>query len=373
MTDTHYIDQQIQVVKTGTTDSVGVVQALATLGTQVFDHVVEAIITSTDAEALALRQIIYRMDDNAITTDLIGLLSHTNRHVRATAFAKLGQARHPLATQPLVDIVQHATRSTVRALAAQALGNHGDTSAIPPLLNVLTTVMNDETQYDAKLVIHLIVALAKLGDHSRDNRILPLIDDEADVKIHAVKALKYLVFPELFQTLVRLTQEEVIEWRIDALEAILYLGTKDCIALCGALATDEIPDVATRARAYVHGLTGFEMANDDHLARWGTWWDSYQQDLQTHTCYFWHAPIELSRMLMHGTTFPALAPMIRNAMVVMTGQHFGLPEELIPTAADEARWHATALQWVSTYGRNFQPGHLYKYGHEMNIEDIKFP
>src|ERR1044071_1314888 len=126
-------------------------------------------------------------DANNPTPDIegaIGLLSSSDPQMRQFVAYLLGQARDPRAIEPLIDALQDENVG-VRGAAANALGNIGDSAAIPYLLPLLRHA-------NPQLVVWAAFALTKLGRDSFSVLETTLQSEDVDVRRSTILAFQQL-------------------------------------------------------------------------------------------------------------------------------------------------------------------------------------
>ncbi|MBI1422019.1 MAG: hypothetical protein GC149_01050 [Gammaproteobacteria bacterium] len=172
---------------------------------------------------------------------LIGLLSDPDRGVRATAAIALGNYRHPMAAQKIMDAYPAAGLSA-RVDLIFALAHINDILAVPFL-------MQHAKDPEPDIRAAIMLALGKL----RDARVIPALlqgvqDSDEITRANAAYSLGMYYSPAVVDALIK------------------------------ALA-DSAPRVREAALESLTTMTGMDYGNDQN--KWQTWWREQRQQMQT--------------------------------------------------------------------------------------------
>jgi HEAT repeat protein len=285
-----------------------------------------------------------------------------------SGFAILQETRDGRAVQPLIGyLLDENNLPTGRRLAARLLGELGDPAALDALHRVarsdtekLLAQANEEYELDpARLALVVSQACAQLGDHSlapvanffaehqatdEENPELPVLREQA------VQALAWVVGDGMIAALRAALNDEGLETRRAAIDALFYLGAVEVVGDLLALSAD--PALGNHARVRVHDLTGAPLTDDADALR--KWWMSHGAALPSGVCLRAGAPIAMAEVVEQ-LAEPNLRELILQELQVRTGKRFD-------TAADPA---AAARAWLAAEGKRFEPGGLYKSGHRV--------
>lgn len=152
----------------------------------------------------------------------IGLLTSPDPQLRQFVAYLLGQARDSRAIEPLIDALQDE-HVGVRGAAANALGNIGDSAAIPYLLPLLRHA-------NPQLIVWAAFALTKLGRDSFDVLESTLRSDDVDVRRSTILAFQQLSDQRAVPLLLALAHDDSRRFSGDttigeaAVRALIHLG-----------------------------------------------------------------------------------------------------------------------------------------------------
>ena len=152
----------------------------------------------------------------------IGLLTSPDPQMRQFVAYLLGQARDPRAIEPLIDALQDE-HVGVRGAAANALGNIGDSAAVPYLIPLLRHT-------NPQLVVWAAFALTKLGRDSFSVLETTLQSEDVDVRRSTILAFQQLGDQRAIPLLLALSHDESRRFSGDttlgeaAIRALLQLG-----------------------------------------------------------------------------------------------------------------------------------------------------
>lgn len=153
----------------------------------------------------------------------IGLLSSSpDSQLRQFVAYLLGQAGDPRAIEPLIDALQDE-HVGVRGAAANALGNIGDSAAVPYLLPLLRHT-------NPQLVVWAAFALTRLGRDSFDVLENMMQAEDLDVRRSTILAFQQLGDPRAIPLLLTVTRDDSKRFSADstlgeaAVRALQHLG-----------------------------------------------------------------------------------------------------------------------------------------------------
>jgi HEAT repeat protein len=152
----------------------------------------------------------------------IGLLGSADPQMRQFVAYLLGQARDPRAIEPLIDALQDE-HVGVRGAAANALGNIGDSAAIPYLQPLLRHA-------NPQLVVWAAFALTKLGRDSFSVLETTLQSEDVDVRRSTILAFQQLGDQRAIPLLLELSDDQSRRFSGDitlgeaAVRALVQLG-----------------------------------------------------------------------------------------------------------------------------------------------------
>ncbi|MBA3873741.1 MAG: HEAT repeat domain-containing protein [Anaerolineae bacterium] len=152
----------------------------------------------------------------------IGLLTSPDPQMRQFVAYLLGQARDPRAIEPLIDALQDE-HVGVRGAAANALGNIGDSAAVPYLIPLLRHT-------NPQLMVWAAFALTKLGRDSFSTLETTLQSEDVDVRRSTILAFQQLGDQRAVPLLLALSNDESRRFSGDttlgeaAIRALLQLG-----------------------------------------------------------------------------------------------------------------------------------------------------
>lgn len=152
----------------------------------------------------------------------IGLLTSPDPQLRQFVAYLLGQARDSRAIEPLIDTLQDE-HVGVRGAAANALGNIGDSAAVPYLLPLLRNA-------NPQLVVWAAFALTKLGHDNFATLKSTLQSDDIDVRRSTILAFQQLGDQRAIPLLLELQQDDSRRFSGDttlgeaAVRALIQLG-----------------------------------------------------------------------------------------------------------------------------------------------------
>ncbi len=152
----------------------------------------------------------------------IGLLTSPDPQLRQFVAYLLGQARDSRAIEPLIDALQDE-HVGVRGAAANALGNIGDSAAVPYLVPLLRHA-------NPQLVVWAAFALTKLGRDSFDVLESTLQSKDVDVRRSTILAFQQLGDQRAIPLLLEHSHDDSRRFSADttigeaAIRALIQLG-----------------------------------------------------------------------------------------------------------------------------------------------------
>lgn len=137
----------------------------------VFSQIFEEALADADRERLTEIAVdLIDVDDERVLQQLVDLLESRNENIREVAVIVLGNHERHEIVPTLLQLMQHDPSETVRWRAIQALGNIGDVSCVPALLE---TLQSKDNRFDPAI----IEAFGKLGDPQAVPALIELLDD----------------------------------------------------------------------------------------------------------------------------------------------------------------------------------------------------
>lgn len=123
-----------------------------------------------------------RLRDDRAVLPLVEMLRHPRETIRARAAEALGQIGDPVAVDSLIDLLQRDFNAKVQAAAAKALGELKDPQAIPALEQAL--------QHSTHVRCKALIALGEIGGRRALRSLIELTEDPAPtVRYHAANCL----------------------------------------------------------------------------------------------------------------------------------------------------------------------------------------
>lgn len=338
---------------------------LVALGPPAAARVVEAL-RSEDA-TFALGDVILQMNDPQLVPLLLPELSAESSVLVLTVMRALGRLRDPRAEGPLINVLTDARHyETDRAVAAEALSILGSAEAMEPLQAVAVTAMEAQ---EPRLALAATVALARLGDHSRVRIAVELVayPDDPIVCAQAAKAMQTVVGPGVFAALAAALQDDFEETRRNAVDALFYLGTRECIEALASVLTDEDTTTAGLARRRIDGLTDND-PGEIGRASFDHWWAKNVASFPSDTTFRLGGPLKVGKLVSLLEQRDERADVAKELHVI-TGEDFGF-EPTLPMPKDLVE---RVQRWLPSNGGRFVPGALYKYGRRQEIAPIFQP
>jgi HEAT repeat protein len=315
-----------------------------------------------------LQSALANMRDPGLVPLLIDVIDEKSMDLVQTVFEVLGRTPHPRSLQALQAYVSdEKNRETRKALAVDAIGALGNARAVPQLIEVMDTAVAGKMTV---LGLATVLALAKLGDHSKAGWAIQLATGTRDVTIRpaASMALQYLVAPGLFAALQKIRKDKQVEVRLNAIDALLYLGAPQSVDELLAMCKDREATVATMARARLGDLTGnldAETATPRELA---SWWEAHRAQFSDGVCHRLGAPLHVPDIIalldepnMRERTLPELE--------MITGVRFST-SSLTPVREQNDVVDTARAWWKREGAKQIPTGGLYKYGHEQELSVV---
>lgn len=343
---------------------------LAAAGADAAPAIIQAMRGESPGKSFYLRRALLQIRDPKLVPLMTGLLDEEDAVLRSTAFEVLGRSRDERALQPLLDrLTAEKNTADVRLSAGDALGELRDVRAIPALLGLVEEAGGKRlTSHGAELLVAAVVALAKLGRQEKAPAVIALAGSrDLITRVSAVKALKYLAGPGLFPALRKAMRARTNEIRLDAIEAVAYLGSKESIEELGRRISDANPDFSTEKIARLRDLTGEEFdfyARPEKIRRSLA---GLKKVFEPGVCYRLGRPIWLPDVMAQLKTPFRLRKTVEELRVI-TGEDFSRGRQV---KAGEQPWlFEEAEEWWRREGHKFKRGRLYKYGWEQSLEDV---
>lgn len=345
------------------------VSELVTIGMSAVPSVIEALRQLNPQEnSVNLCRVLMSISDPDLVPTIVTILHEKNIDLVITAFRVLGYSHDPRAYEPLLDFMSDVeNRDARRSLAANAIGELGNTQAIPVLLQVVDEA-KEKKSYE--LALSAIIALAKLGNHEKGSLVIWLVSYIKDpvIQPRAAEALKYVVVGGLFQALRKVVRNKQVEVCLHGINALFYLGVKESIEELISLVKNKNPIISIQALARINDLTGEDFAEDILVKDLQNWWKANEHRFPEGNC------LRLGKSIWLPDVIGLLAePNIRERTVqelqMITGRN-SVSRLIIPIREQEALLRNTQKWWEQEGESQFVAGHLYKYGYEQNLLDI---
>ncbi|HLO85346.1 MAG TPA: HEAT repeat domain-containing protein [Nostocaceae cyanobacterium] len=385
-----HINQLIENTAAGEYNKEKAQQAVAELisiGMPVVPSIVKAIETGLGA-TWRLCEILLLIRDQNIVPVFIDLLQAENTDLAITAIKGLGRSKDERALQPLLNSLSNCNKH----LVIDALGELGNSQAVKKLLQLSEEILSnsevskiihgqpdintenfDESQLD--LLIRIIIALAKLGNYQVAPTAIPLInyhcdDDYSNSKIirtNAVQSLQYIAIPGMFSALQSSLHDDYYEVRLQAVDAIFYLGIKEIIPELISCIEDEDYTVVNNILFRLEHITGTYFEDDVQINNLQDWWKQHQNKYDSYICYRLGRPLHLPNII-ELLDEPNQQKPVLEELKIITGIDFSMRLDI--THQNEGELKKIVQNWWEKEGHRFKDGVLYKYGHEQNINNI---
>ncbi|MEA3507158.1 MAG: HEAT repeat domain-containing protein [Elusimicrobiota bacterium] len=207
------------------------------------------------------------MRDKRATSYLIDALGDVNRNVKASAIVSFGYIRDPKAVKPLIEFVKEEENVGLKISALNVLGVIGDSRAVTPLVEALE---NDNPR------IRRIAAqsLGRLRDKESVDALIDAADDKNEgVRLFAVRALGEIGSEDAVKPLKKLLDdEENLEVKIAAAHALGQLGEDDGLSVALEAAASDKTDIKRKG---LRALSAIGKVNEEV---WSTVLGAYSSD-----------------------------------------------------------------------------------------------
>lgn len=358
------IDELIRLARQPDPAGAEAQRALGREGVAALPRLADAIRTAEPPEKVRLGQAFLRIPPAGAEEVLLSVLDDPDTELRTSAYTALGLTGAQAAVEPLAARLLDGNRDeSEQAWAAGALGALGQTEGLAPLrLRLSQLEQADEIEYRATVTIALISALGMLGDHTHADLLRRLYEGSDLIKkLEAVKAMKGVVFPGILRLLNEILGNEMEEpeIRMDALEALYFVGLVESIEFLVNRAGDADEQIAARARLRLEMLAGRSFSD---AAAATQWWagNSAQFDAQN-SCRF-GKPILIAELIERIQEPGGIWLDIIAEIRLLTGQSFGLSSYTWLQEAERDEVRARIEAWWSENAARFEPGGLYKHG-----------
>jgi HEAT repeat protein len=384
------VEKILQLIKQIDTDdqtAENAVVQLVSIGMPSVPAVINAI-RAHPGSTWRLCEVLRQIHHPDIVPILIELLQEEDTDLVITAFQALGQSKDQRALQPLLDALSGLSES----MATKALGELGNPQAVEGLLKVAQEILNkphvsqaiegkldiDEEDFDdspLRFLPEVIIALAKLGNYEMAHIVIPLTryqsedvySDAEIIRTNATKALQYVVLPGMFPALQAALHDDYNEVRLQAVDAVFYLGIKEAIGELIACVQDESSVVVNNVLVRLHDLTGTWFKDDVQTDELQEWWKQQQTNYEGGVCYRLGKPLHLPDVIALLEEPNQRKPIIQELKII-AGVDFSLNVRFESQGQDELVQRA--LQWWQQEGHRFEDGCLYKYGYKQDIKNI---
>jgi len=357
---------------------------LVVAGATAAPQVMEAI-RSGAGMAWRLCAVLKSIRDSDVVPLLIAALQDPNADLVIAAFEGLGNSGDSRALAPLLQELG-GRRQT---LAAEALGNLGDGRAIPALLRAADEIMRDpgfapvfqgqagsvSAEVDESSLRDfptIVIALAKLGNDEAATALIPLsqyrsddaYSDDEVIRTNAVAGVQHVVVPGTLACLQRALADPYVECRLNAVDALFYLGSKGAIGELAKAAWDPNGAFSTRVELRLRDLTGTDFSADSSVERRSAWWSARQGQYTDGICYRLGHPMDISEVI-ELLADPHQRSTILTELRIVTGVGFG---SLLDEEADMSQHRAQ--EWWRGRSGSFTRGGLYKYGRRQSLDRL---
>lgn len=349
-----------------------VIPKLVGCGTSALSLLLDAIRNGPSSSQILLRQVILQMNPLELMDEVIGILEDEHPYVRSIAYNMLGKSRDPAVCSNLSQrVLDEMAPESDRVWAAKALGEFGIPTILGELRRVIEQIVEDESlNYQSELVISTSISMARLGDQCGYPYVLELSNHEdPTVRASAVKALRYLVGPGLLKRLHAALRDDYREIRIDAVDAMFYLGTNDALYAISELLEDEDPNVEQHVRLRVQALIGEELPETDWSKRFRMWYERNAADLKRDVCYRSGHKLRVSELVNQLREQPVSRELLVEELYTITGCRFGHDPE-VWIYAEPIDYLNIGARWLKDYGVSYSDGVLYKFGFQQDLSTI---
>ncbi|MDH5651339.1 MAG: HEAT repeat domain-containing protein [Gammaproteobacteria bacterium] len=383
------------IEKTNGPDSIAeqAVGELIKIGMPVIEPVINAIRHGFPGATWRLCIILREIKDSQIIPVLLELINDENSDLAIAAFLGLSQIDDAKVIEQLQEyLVDSDKPPTRRALSAEALGNIGKTVAIDTLNSVAAALISEpdvspafsndgagsDLYVDEDMIIVLIksiVALAKMGKHDFINSIIllskyssedPYSEDEV-IRSMAVDSMQYTVGLGVVDSLMKSIQDEYYEVREKAIEAMFYIGTKECICELVKRLEKEDSVLADNILVRVSDLTGLPFQELQGISNLYEWWSSIEKEYESGICYRLGKPINLEDVIIL-LEIPHKREQVIKELRLITGESFGLNE--YESLDRQNILFMNAKTWWTKNCDVYKNGCLYKYGYEQDLKNL---
>lgn len=341
---------------------------LAKMGLRAVPSIVEALRGSSPQQDVRnLLRALTNMDPAGLTPLLIDVINDSNTELVGAAFDVLAQSDDPRALAAMQESLANPDNNETRkSMAAAALGEARN----PAATGVLRRAVGDaEDQKEFWLALSAIIALAKLGDHSKAELAIRLATTTKDVTLRpqAAEALTYLVAPGMFAALQKIRRDRQVEVRLHAIDAMFYLGAPESIVELIAMIKDKNATVSTMALARLNDLCGDETEEFTSQRDFQKWWDTNSARFESGVCHRLGAPLWLPDIIML-LQEPNMRERTVPELKMICGRNFR-SGSLVPIRSQDKVLARAQAWWGQEGVRRFKRGRLYKYGVEQDLTD----
>jgi hypothetical protein len=277
-------------------------------------------------------------------------------------------------------------------LAAEALGELGDPRAIEVLLNVSNHILSEpdiapaigglplpeDVEVDEsmlRLLLSVAIALAKLGNHTMASIVISLLhynssdvySDDEMIRTQAARALQYIVGSGIFRALQDALHDAYDEVRLNAIDAIFYLGIRDAISELILCVNDESTRVSEHVLTRLGDLTGKRFEDAVQLEDLQMWWSQHEKEYDSGICYRLGKPLWLPDVIALLKKKLQKSQVIQELQII-TGLDFGYSPHVAVKSQTAVLKRAQA--WWEQEGGHFEAGSLYKYGYKQDTRAL---
>jgi HEAT repeat protein len=236
---------------------------------------------------------------NGVVRAPVEALRSENLIVLTAAAGALAERTEPERVAALVERLQDPDETpTRRSVLAQALGDAGDSAALPALRTALAEEVDVPRPPDSVpwMILETLVALSKLGDFTEGRHAVALLTDPfPPTCANAAKALRIAAGPGMVEGLTRLVGSEIPEGRLAAVDPLFLAGTPDATqALIDAAANSADPTVRNNALVRANDVLGTTFADPEHVR---DHWSGVSSSLDTQVRYRSGEPFSVPLLL----------------------------------------------------------------------------
>lgn len=341
---------------------------LAKMGLRAVPSIIDALRGSSPRQDVRnLLRALTNMDPAGLAPLLIDVINDSNPELAGAAFDVLAQSDDPLALAAMQESLANPDNDeTQKSMAAAALGQTRNCAATATLQRAVDEA---EGQKAFRLALSAIIALAKLGDHSKADLAIRLAATTRDLTLRprAAEALTYLVAPGVFAALQKIRHDRQVEVRLHAIDAMFYLGAPESIVELIAMIKDKDATVATMVLARLNDLCGDETEEFTSQRDFQKWWGDNSARYESGVCHRLGAPIWLPNIIMLMQE-PNMRERTVPELEMICGRNFRVGS-LVPIRSQDKVLARAQAWWEQDGVRHFKRGGLYKHGYAQDLKN----